>query len=110
MTTLSSRLTAEERAFLQQLFRASAEASQAASEFGGDVELVAVDNAGRRLLELLGSMDAVILAEDAEQQLRFRLRVEPCPFGGPGRLRVSAPLISQRYRRSQQKATGATKR
>src|SRR5690606_40284811 len=43
MTILSSRLTAEERAFLQQLLRASAVASHAAADTGGDVHLDSVE-------------------------------------------------------------------
>lgn len=112
MSTRSSRITSAERAFLQQLFDDAAQAGKAAADKRGETELEALGADGRRLLEMLSKMDAVLLAEDAQQQLRFKLSVVPCSFGGPGRLRLSAPLISPRRGTTQQpkKAAKTVKR
>lgn len=108
MSALSSRITAEERAFLQELFSVSASADQTAPGKCGEVELEATGPEGRRLLELLSQMETVLLAEDSQQQLRFRLSVVPSPFGGPGRLRLSAPLVAERRSHSQPKSLAAS--
>jgi hypothetical protein len=108
MAHLSSHLTNEERSFLQQLFRESAVGASQGSGCG-EVELEAIGSAGRRLLDLLSRMDVVIQAEDARQRLHFKLSVVPSPFGGPGRLRVSAPLASEQ-RRADSEPAGTAER
>lgn len=95
MSTLSSRLSDEERAFLKQLFQESA-ADQSNPERSGEIELEALGAGGRRLLEMLQGKETVLLAEDEQQLLRFKISIVPSPFGEPERLRVSAPLVSER--------------
>jgi hypothetical protein len=95
MTELHKHLSEAERAFLRQLFR---EAAPVDAQPDADclLEFDPASAESRLLLTLLSRMDTVVLAEDARYQLRFELNVVAAPFGGPARLRLSAPLVLDR--------------
>lgn len=94
MTETNSYLSDAERAFLRQLFREAVPVEQSASDCL--LEFDPSNPQSRLLLTLLSRMDTVVLAEDERFQLRFQLDVVAPPFGGPARLRLSAPLVLDR--------------
>lgn len=94
MASLISYLSDDERAYLRHLFAESAGAASSDAERGEALRLEAPALEQGLLARLLMRLDSELVVSDGHYSLRFPIEVSPCPFGGPPRLRLAPPLVT----------------